>query len=98
MDAKAEDLVYFDPPYVPVSATASFTSYTNEGFGYEEQTRLRDVAWELREKGVHVMLSNSDHEVVRDLYQSFDVRSIQVGRAINSKATGRGKVGEVIVT
>lgn len=98
IDAKAEDLVYFDPPYVPVSATASFTSYTNEGFGSEEQIHLRDVAWELREKGVHVMLSNSDHEVVRDLYKDFDVRSIQVGRAINCKGKSRGKVGEVIVT
>jgi DNA adenine methylase len=97
-EAQEEDLVYFDPPYVPVSETASFTSYTNEGFGIEEQTLLRDVAWKLRERGVNIMVSNSDHEIVRDLYAEFEIRSIQVGRAINSKATGRGKVGEVIVT
>lgn len=96
--AQERDLVYFDPPYVPVSATSSFTSYTNEGFGMIEQTQLRDVAWKLRERGVNVMLSNSDHEIVRDLYADFDIRGIQVGRAINSKATARGKVGEVIVT
>ncbi len=98
IDAKKDDLVYFDPPYVPVSATSSFTSYTNEGFGYEEQERLRDVAWMLRRKGVNVMLSNSDHDLVHDLYQDFDVRQIKVGRAINCKAGSRGKVGEVIVT
>ena len=96
--AKAGDLIYFDPPYVPVSATASFTSYTNEGFGIVEQIQLRDVALTLRNRGVNVMLSNSDHEIVRELYTEFDIRGIQVGRAINSKATGRGKVGEVIVT
>ena len=97
-DAKMGDLAYFDPPYVPVSATSSFASYTNSGFGYEEQEKLRDVALNLREKGVQVMLSNSDHEVVHDLYQDFDVRQIMVGRAINCKGNARGKVGEVIIT
>lgn len=97
-NAKKDDLVYFDPPYVPVSATASFTSYTNEGFGYEEQERLRDLAWTLRQKGVNVMLSNSDHDLVHDLYKDFNVRQIKVGRAINCKSDSRGKVGEVIVT
>lgn len=96
--ADSGDLVYFDPPYVPVSTTASFTSYTNEGFGMAEQTKLRDMAMLLRNRGVSVMLSNSDHEVVRDLYAEFDIRGIQVGRAINSKKTARGKVGEVIIT
>ena len=44
------------------------------------------------------MLSNSDHEIVRELYTDFDVRGIKVGRAINSKVSNRGKVGEVIIT
>ena len=96
--ASKGDLVYFDPPYIPVSATSSFTSYTNEGFGLTEQTELRDMALALRNKGVSVMLSNSDHEIVRDLYAEFNIRGIQVGRAINSKASARGKVGEVIIT
>ena len=96
--AQAGDLVYFDPPYVPVSATASFTSYTNQGFGIGEQIQLRDVALSLRNRGVNIMISNSDHEIVRELYTDFNIRGIQVGRAINSKATGRGKVGEVIAT
>ena len=96
--ADVGDLVYFDPPYVPVSATASFTSYTNEGFGMTEQTQLRDMALDLRNRGVSVMLSNSDHDLVRALYAEFYIRGIQVGRAINSKASARGKVGEVIIT
>jgi DNA adenine methylase len=97
-NAQSGSLVYFDPPYVPVSATSSFTSYTTEGFGMTQHIQLRDVALSLRNRGVHVMVSNSDHEIVRGLYAGFDIRSIQVGRAINSKATGRGKVGEVIIT
>ena len=96
--AQSSDLVYFDPPYVPVSATASFTSYTNEGFGYHQQEKLRDLALELKNRNVQVMLSNSDHELVHDLYEDFDIRQIQVGRAINCKAKARGKVGEVIIT
>lgn len=96
--AQAEDLVYFDPPYVPVSATSSFTSYTNEGFGFKEQELLRDLALDLRKRDVHVMLSNADHELVHELYTDFTVRQIQVGRAINCKAKARGKVGEVIIT
>ena len=95
---QAKDFVYFDPPYVPISVTSSFTSYTHGGFGALEQRILRDFALELKEKGVHVTLSNSDHPLVRDLYQGFRVRSIQVGRSINSKASARGKVGEVLIS
>lgn len=92
------DFFYFDPPYVPVSKTSSFTAYTGGGFGSEDQARLRDYALRLKEKGVQVMLSNSDCGFVRDLYQDgFDISSIKVGRAINSKADGRGKVGEVLI-
>ena len=96
--AQEGDFVYFDPPYVPVSLTAAFTSYTDNGFGSEEQTLLRDCVQSLKMNGVNIMLSNSDHSFVRDLYQHFSIRSIQVGRAINCKGTQRGAVGEVIVT
>lgn len=95
---KKNDFVYFDPPYVPVSLTASFTAYTNDGFGSLEQTILRDLAREIKEKGAYVTLSNSDHPFVRELYKGFRVRSIQVGRAINSKGDARGKVGELIIS
>ena len=59
---------------------------------------LRDLAWDFKSRGVHVMLSNADTDYVRNLYDGFNVRSIQVGRAINCKAGSRGSVGEVIVT
>jgi DNA adenine methylase len=92
------DLIYFDCPYVPVSATANFTGYTSGGFDYKDQVRLRDLAWREREQGVHVILSNADVPLVRELYAKFDIHAVEARRAINSKASGRGKVGEVIIT
>ena len=95
------DFVYFDPPYVPVSATSDFTAYTKEPFGPEEQTRLRDCALALMARGVKVMLSNADVPLVRKLYDpslGFRVERVQARRAINSKADRRGAVGEVIIT
>lgn len=94
--AKEGDFAYFDPPYAPVSAT-SFTSYTADGFGADDQVRLRDLARRLKDRGVHVMLSNSDAPIVRELYDGFDVREAQARRSINSDGQGRGKVGELII-
>jgi DNA adenine methylase len=92
------DFVYFDPPYVPVSRTSSFTSYTDGGFGITEQHLLADHARTLKRRGVKVMLSNSDTQIVRELYQDdFVIETVMAGRAINSKATARGKVREVII-
>jgi DNA adenine methylase len=97
-EAKAGDFVYFDPPYVPLSATSSFTSYTSKGFGTEEQKRLRDTARRLKERGVRVLLSNSSAPAVRKLYaKGFDVVEVSATRAVNSKATGRGPIAELII-
>lgn len=97
--AEPGDVVYFDPPYVPASKTASFTTYTRDGFTLEDQTRLRDIAGELKMRGLRVILSNSDTPIVRDLYRSgFDLEVTRCGRSINSKASRRGSVGELIVT
>lgn len=93
-----DDLVYFDPPYVPVSASSSFTSYTAGGFGPNDQTRLRDVALGLARRGVHVLLSNSDTPDVRKLYSDFRITEVSANRALNSKTTGRGAVGEVLIS
>ncbi len=97
-DAQEGDLVYFDPPYVPLSKTASFTSYSKDGFGPVQQEQLADLAAELKARGVHVMLSNHDTPEVRKLYRprGFRRRTIQVSRTINSAATKRGKVNEVV--
>ena len=95
------DFVYFDPPYVPVSASSDFTAYTKEPFGPDEQTRLRDCALALMARGVKVMLSNADVPLVRQLYKpslGFKIDKVMATRAINSKADRRGAVGEVIIT
>lgn len=95
--AKAGDFVYFDPPYHPLSATANFTGYDRNGFGPDDQRRLRDVFAALGQRGVRAMLSNSDTPFIRELYAGFPVDQVFVARAVNSKANGRGKVAEVIV-
>lgn len=100
VDAKAGDFVYFDPPYVPVSKTANFTAYQSGGFGMEQQTRLRDLCLTLHERGVFVMVSNSDAQAVRELYGGapFCISEVMAKRAINCKGDGRGAVGELIIT
>lgn len=98
-NVRAGDFVYFDPPYVPVSVTSAFTAYTHEGFGMEEQIRLRDVFVELDRRGAYVMLSNSSVPLVHELYAEYAETTIIVGasRMINSKADKRGKVDEVLI-
>jgi DNA adenine methylase len=95
--AKKGDFVYFDPPYVPVSATSDFTAYVPGGFGEEAQRRLADVFAKLARRRVHVMLSNSDTPLVRKLYADFDVQVVYASRSVNSNIARRGKVGEVVV-
>ena len=96
--AERGDLVYFDPPYVPLTKTASFTAYSKAGFGPEQQERLAVVAQGLKDRGVHVILSNHDTPVVRGLYnpRGFKRRTIQVSRPVSSAAGKRGKVDEVV--
>ncbi|MFC1609938.1 DNA adenine methylase [Myxococcota bacterium] len=92
------DLVYFDPPYDPVSRTASFTSYARGGFGREEQERLATLFGQLAERGVHVVLSNSDTPFIRELYRDFHIEQVFARRAINSRGDRRGPVTEVLVS
>ena len=99
--AKKGDFVYFDPPYYPVSKTASFTSYTAEAFLDKEQIELRDTVLELNNRGCFVMLSNSDTPFINKIYSGLKgirVNKVEAGRAINSKGSGRGKITEVLVT
>jgi DNA adenine methylase len=98
LPAKRGDAVYFDPPYVPVSETANFTAYTAGGFGPDDQARLRDVAKRLDERGVHVLLSNADTPLVRELYKGFKIESVQAPRRVNSKGGKRGNVGELLIS
>lgn len=99
--AKKGDFIYFDPPYYPVSKTASFTSYTKEGFLDKEQLELRDAFVELSKKGCFVMLSNSDTPFINKIYSNLKgvrINKVFAGRMINSDASGRGKITEVLVT
>lgn len=95
--AKKGDFVYFDPPYVPLSPTSDFTAYVPGGFGEGEQRELAKVFAKLAAKGVHVMLSNSDTKLVRELYAGFDIHVVYASRSVNSNAARRGKLAEVVV-
>ena len=95
-DAKKNDFVYFDPPYD--SDTHTFNSYTEDGFGKEEQKRLAKVFKELDKKGVYVMLSNHNTHLVNELYKDYNMHKIEAKRNINSKGNKRGKVEELIIT
>lgn len=90
------DFVYFDPPYD--SETTTFNSYTETGFGKEEQRRLARVFKELDKRGVYVMLSNHNTSLVNELYKDYNIYVIKAKRNINSNGKKRGKVEEVIIT
>lgn len=91
------DFVYFDPPYVPLNETSSFTSYTKDGFDLDMQFKLRDVCDELDSMGVMFMLSNSDTKLVNELYSNYEIKKVFASRAINANGNGRGKITEVLV-
>jgi DNA adenine methylase len=104
--AERGDFLYFDPPYVPLTATARFTSYTEAGFTTNDQRRLQDVVVRLAERGCHVLLSNSSAALVRDLYERDErarraglrVLRVRARRAINSRGTDRGPVDELLIS
>jgi DNA adenine methylase len=95
--AAAGDFVYLDPPYDPVSPTASFASYTSQGFGWEDQRRLAHACVVLNRRGVRFLLSNSATPRIRALYQGFEQRLVHAPRFVNSKASARGAVEELLV-
>lgn len=92
------DLVYFDPPYVPLNKTSSFTAYTDKGFDEDMQIRLKELCDYITDIGAYFMLSNSHTDYILELYQGYNIHTVEAKRSINSKGTGRGKVKEVIVT
>ncbi len=94
---KKGDFVYFDPPYVPLSETSSFTSYTKDGFDMDMQFKLKDVCDELDSMGVKFLLSNSDTKLVNELYENYNIKKVYASRQINANADGRGKITEVLV-
>jgi len=89
--------VYLDPPYDPVSDTSSFTGYAKGGFSRDEQIRLRECCDELNRRGLKFMLSNSATDFIREQYSAYHTTIVQAKRAINSDATKRGEIDEVVV-
>lgn len=95
---KRGDIVYFDPPYDPISKTADFTGYAKGGFGVESQEKLAETFTALVHKGVHVILSNSLTPLTRELYSGFNFYKVSANRVVNSRADRRGKVSEALIT
>lgn len=95
--ARPGDFVYFDPPYHPLSRTASFTAYAKDDFGETEQRELARVFTELTTRGVKALLSNSMTDLVQNLYQGFTIEAVYATRAINSNTGRRGKIPEALV-
>ncbi len=91
------DLVYLDPPYVPVSDTASFTGYTKEGFGLDDQYRVAALFKQLQEQGAAVVVSNSDTPEVRGMFEGYEMHQVPMRRNINSKGDSRGAVSELVI-
>jgi len=98
-DAKKGDLVYFDPPYQPVSDTANFTSYTHKSFTYKDLKRLAELCFQLDSKGCKVMLSNSDSSEVEDMFneKQWNIQKIEANRSINSNSKKRTGHYELLI-
>ncbi|WP_297302143.1 DNA adenine methylase [uncultured Bifidobacterium sp.] len=95
--ADEHSFVYLDPPYMPISSSASFTGYTEGGFGYEEQRRLKKTCDDLKKQKVHFLESNSDCDDIRKLYSEYDITIVEAKRSVNSKANKRGAIKEVLI-
>ncbi len=97
--AKQNDVIYCDPPYVPLSKTASFTSYAGNGFGLDEQADLANAAEEVSNANkASVVISNHDTIWTRKIYENADkMKTIKVARTISQKGNSRKKVGELLV-
>jgi DNA adenine methylase len=95
--ARSGDFVYFDPPYVPLTSTSSFTSYTAVNFGEQKQAALAETVRSLNSRGCLVLVSNSDTKLVRELYRGFVIETVRCSRSINSIGTGRSAIAELII-
>ncbi|MFK7780359.1 MAG: DNA adenine methylase [Candidatus Gracilibacteria bacterium] len=96
-NANKHDLIYFDPPYYPLTQTANFTAYDENIFLDDKQKELFDVFEKLHKKECFVLHSNSDTSFIKELYQKYKVHLVQANRFINSKSSGRGKINEVLI-
>ena len=89
--------VYFDPPYLPLSSSASFTGYTQGGFTYKQQQELKRECDKLRKRGIAFLLSNSDCPEIRQLYSDYTIVTVKAKRNVNSNGSARGEINEVLI-
>ena len=97
--------VYIDPPYKPLNKTSNFTAYTKDSFNDEKQIELSNFIKEIDKKGAKFLLSNSDpknfdenNDFFEKIYSSFKIKRVNANRMINSKASGRGKIKELLIS
>ena len=95
-DLEKEAFVYLDPPYMPISSS-SFTGYTEGGFGYNSQVELKKECDKLNGKGIRFVQSNSDCEIIRELYKDYKIKTVKAKRSINSVGNKRGEINEVLI-
>ncbi|MGP1014289.1 Dam family site-specific DNA-(adenine-N6)-methyltransferase [Serratia sp. CY66712] len=96
--AQAGDVIYCDPPYIPASATANFTSYHTDGFTSEQQRKLARMLRIAAKRGRHVVASNSETDAARALYSDFTITTATARRSVSAKAASRATAGEIIAT
>lgn len=97
--AKKNDLVYFDPPYLPLSASSSFSQYSKDNFGVRDHEELAETISRLTRKGVYVILSNSDTPETRRIFgKTLTLRQIMMNRSISAASHARTPVNEVLGT
>ncbi|MGO3836082.1 MAG: DNA adenine methylase [Lactococcus cremoris] len=89
--------VYFDPPYVPISTSSSFTGYTEGGFSLKNQEELKEQCDKLNARGIKFLLSNSDCEFIKELYKDYNIITVKAKRNINRNGSDRGEINEVLV-
>lgn len=98
--ASRGDVIYLDPPYAPVSSSSTFVGYSKEGFGERDQIELRDNCIALMKRGVRVLTSNSDSELVRNLYSEsdgFHIFGLQISRSVAASGNSRAPIQELLI-
>jgi DNA adenine methylase len=97
--AKKGDLVYLDPPYIPLSSSSSFSKYSKLDFDLSNHEQLASCINSLTKRGVFVVLSNSDTSDTRRIFgETMNLYQISVGRSISAKSESRKRVNEIIAT
>jgi DNA adenine methylase len=92
------DFIYFDPPYIPLGPSSSFTAYHSGGFDLTDQERLADLMQSLGAKGINAMCSNSDSELTYKIFGKLNIGNISAPRMVSARASGRGMINELVIT